>query len=348
MDEQKARDIMSGRQQGLASSLLRAGLTAASWPYAGAMRLRRWTYRIGLRKSHAATVPVICVGNITTGGTGKTPMVAWVVAQLQAAGKTPAILTRGYRAVNGKSDEAELLKSITGAPVIVNPDRVTGARAAVSQGADVIVMDDGFQHRRLRRDMDIVLVDATNPFGYDHCLPRGLLREPPAALREAAAVVITRSDAAEPEQISALREKLTSLAPQASIHTAIHRPVAVIDENATRQELSILTGRKVCAFCGLGNPGHFFRMLGELGARLVSTQTFDDHAEYTPQVIDSLRRTAENCDAEIFITTQKDAVKLTDTELALPVWKLAIEIEITNADGSLTGLVLAAANKRSA
>ncbi len=348
MDEQKARDIISGRRQGPVASFLRAALATASWPYAGAMRLRRWAYRIGLRKSHAAAVPVICVGNITTGGTGKTPMVAWVVARLRAAGRTPAILTRGYRAVGGKSDEAELLKNIAGAPVVVNPDRLEGAKAAVGQGADVLVMDDGFQHRRLRRALDIVLIDATDPFGFGHCLPRGLLREPAAALRDAGAIVITRSDAIEPQQLSALREKLASLAPQVPICAAVHRPVAVINENDEKLAPDALNGRKAYAFCGLGNPGHFFRMLGELGTRLVSTQAFDDHAEYTPQVIDSLKRAAENCEAEIFITTQKDAVKLMDADLSLPVWKLAVEIGITDAADGLIELILSAAGKRSA
>ncbi len=338
---------MSGRRQGAAASLLRAALAAASWPYAAAVRVRRWAYRAGLLKSRTAAVPVICVGNITTGGTGKTPMVAWVVARLSSAGRTPAILTRGYRAIDGQSDEAELLKVLSGAPVIVNPDRFRGACDAIGQGADVLVMDDGFQHRRLRRDLDIVLIDATEPFGFGHCLPRGMLREPPAALRDAEAVVITRSDAVEPQQLAALREKLASLAPKASIHAAIHRPVAVIDENGAALPLDSLRGRKACAFCGLGNPGHFFRMLGELGTSLVNTQAFDDHTGYTPQVIDSLRRAAETCEAEIFITTQKDAVKLTAADLPLPVWKLAIEIGITDAD-SLTKLIMSAAGKRSA
>jgi len=343
MNEQTAREIMSGERRGTGASLLRAATAVASWPYAGAMRIRRWAYRAGLRKSHAAGAAVICVGNITTGGTGKTPMVAWVVGRLKAAGRTPAILTRGYRATNGLSDEADLLGHLTGVKVVVNPDRVAGAKSAIADGANVLVMDDGFQHRRLRRNLDIVLVDATNPFGYDHCLPRGLLREPLAALQDAGAIVITRSDAVEPGPLTVLWDKLAQLAPQASLHIAVHRPTAVIDENATRRELNALTGRKACAFCGLANPGHFFRLLGELGARLLSTQAFDDHAGYTPRVIDSLRRTAENCGAELFLTTQKDAVKLIDAKLPLPVWTLAVEMEVTAGAKKLEEQILAAA-----
>ena len=177
------REIMSGRRRGAGASLLRAALATVAGPYAGTMWLRRWMYRRALLPSRRAKVPVICIGNITTGGTGKTPMVAWVVGRLKAAGCNPAILTRGYRPAAGQSDEAELLKHLCDAPVVINGDRPAGAAQAVAGGADVLVMDDGFQHRRLRRDMDVVLIDATNPFGYGHCLPRGLLREGPSALR---------------------------------------------------------------------------------------------------------------------------------------------------------------------
>ena len=177
MNEQKVRDILSGRQTGPVAALLRATLSAASVPYAAAMRVRRDAYRRGVLASHAAGVPVICVGNVTTGGTGKTPMVAWVVRRLLENGFAPAILTRGYKSSAGQSDEAELLRRSLPAsvPIVVNGNRLAGAQAARQQGANVLVMDDGFQHHRLRRDLDIVLIDATNPFGFGRCLPRGLL-----------------------------------------------------------------------------------------------------------------------------------------------------------------------------
>lgn len=123
------------------------------------MGIRNAMYSCGLKKTHKAMIPIICIGNITTGGTGKTPVVAWVVDYLRQNGHTPAILTRGYKSVDGRSDEAELLRSLTGAEVIINPDRVAGVRAAQKLGADVAVMDDGFQHRRLSRNLDIVLID---------------------------------------------------------------------------------------------------------------------------------------------------------------------------------------------
>ncbi len=342
MNHQKAIDILSGRRRGLVASLLRAALAAASRPYAAAMGLRRWAYRAGLLPSKAASVPVICVGNITTGGTGKTPMAIWAVRQLKALGKNPAILTRGYKATGGASDEAELLKGLTGVEVVVNRDRLAGARQAVAGGADVVVMDDGFQHRRLRRDLDIVLIDASNPFGYGRCLPRGLLREPRSALRDAHAIVVTRGDAISPRQLDALRGRLGRLAPQASLHTAVHRPVAVVDENGSEHPLAELAGRKACAFCGIANPEQFFRQLAELGARLVHTRSFDDHVAYTPQLIDSLRRATSNCDSQILLTTQKDAVKLTGADLGRPLWTLAVEIEVTEGELPLLDRIQAA------
>jgi tetraacyldisaccharide 4'-kinase len=297
------------------------------------MRLRRWAYNRGIFASHAAGVPVICVGNITTGGTGKTPMVKWVVDQLREMGKSPAILTRGYKSVNGKSDEAELLAQLTGACVVVNPDRVAGAKSAVKSGADVIVMDDGFQHLRLQRDLDIVLIDATDPFGHDACLPCGLLREPKTALRAAGAIVITRCENQSPEALKNLHEQLKKLAPESKIPIArsIHAPAAIIDHNGTPLPLDALTGRKVVAFCGLGNPGAFFATVENLGAEIAATKAFRDHTHYTHSHIKQLITKRRFTNAEILLTTQKDYVKLKN----LPgiesekIWQIAVEIKIT-------------------
>ncbi|MCK5114230.1 MAG: tetraacyldisaccharide 4'-kinase [Phycisphaerae bacterium] len=306
--------------------------TLGGAPYGAVMSLRRWAYERGILASHSADVPVICVGNITTGGTGKTPMVKWVVDQLRAMGKTPAILTRGYKAVDGKSDEAELLAQLTGAKVVVNPDRVAGAKTAVESGADVIVMDDGFQHLQLRRDLDIVLIDATNPFGHDACLPCGFLREPKTALRIAGAIVITRCENQSPEALENLQQQLQQLAPQATVSRAVHAPAAIIDHNGSALPLEALSGKRVLAFCGLGNPGAFFATAENLGATLAATKTFGDHTHYTAGHTKQLLAKANRCDAEILLTTQKDYVKLAN----LPgienakIWQIAVEIKITH------------------
>ncbi len=312
-------------------------------PYASLVRLRRWAYRRGIRKSHPAGVPVICVGNITVGGTGKTPMVAWAVGRLKEAGRKPAILTRGYKAIDGKSDEAELLRQSTGVPVIINPDRVAGAQKAIAGGADVLVMDDGFQHMRLRRDLDIVLIDATRPFGGGACLPIGRLREPLTALSDADAIVITRSDAVTPEQLQDLRNRLVRFAPDASIHTAIHKPVKIIDEKGDELPPDALSGRKVCAFAGLGNPDAFFATLTDIGARIAEKVSFSDHAAYDSAAIE--RVSNANAEAEVLVTTEKDYVKLAEFSLERPVWRLVVEMRITEGEQTLVEMILKAGQR---
>jgi tetraacyldisaccharide 4'-kinase len=235
-----------------------------------------------------AGVPVICIGNITVGGTGKTPMAGWVVEVLKKAGKHPAILTRGYG-----GDEPRLLEKL-GVPVIAEPDRVRGAALARGKGADVLVMDDGFQHLRLARDLDIVLVDATDPWGGGHLLPWGRLREPREALGRAQAVVITRIDQA-PETVSRIREEVARLAPSALLAEAVHDPVGGED----------LSGKKVLAVCGIGNPEAFRRTLESLGAQ-VTLKVFPDHHRYTTADVAAVN----TLDAGTVVMTEKDAAKL--------------------------------------
>lgn len=346
MQQQTVLDILSGRKRGAAASLFRAGLRALSLPYAGAMRCRRWAYRKGLKKSYAAGVPVICVGNITTGGTGKTPMVAWVVQKLGSQGRTPAILTRGYRAVDGKSDEAELLSQLTDARVVINPDRVAGARQAVDAGADVLVMDDGYQHCRLRRDLDIVLIDATNPFGFNACLPRGLMREPLSALRNARAIVITRSDVLNDSQLEVLRKDLRRYAPAALICLAVHKPVAWISPTGQRESAEYLNGRKVFAFCGLGNPQAFFSTVALQGAALVGQVGLDDHTPYDPSLADRIQQQARQAGAEILVTTQKDYVKISPQDWSMDLWQLAVEMDVVYGGDDLMKLVAGVASDK--
>lgn len=341
MDQQMWIDILRGEgawRTGL-WSLVRASLYPASLFYGVLMRLRRWAYRKGVLPSRAAGKLVISVGNITTGGTGKTPMVAWIVRELQAAGRHPGIVLRGYKATQGKSDEAELLRQLTGAIVIVHADRVAGAAQAAAVGADVIVLDDGFQHRRLRRDVDIVLIDATDPFGLGYCLPRGLLREPASALADADAIVVTRADTMDRKQLDALRSKLSRLAPKAAIFQAAHKPLAALDGAGQRLAPSALAGRKVFAFCGIGSPQSFLHTLSELGARIVGQCILEDHCQYTPQLLEELSAMAGQAEAQLAVTTQKDYVKIGPSPLELPLWQLAIEMDLTEGREELARIL---------
>jgi tetraacyldisaccharide 4'-kinase len=328
-------EILSGRRNGPAARSLRGALTVASYPYAGFMRLRRWGYRRGLLPSRRASAPVISVGNLTTGGTGKTPMVAWLCRRLTAMGRSPAVLTRGYKIANGLSDEARLLERLAEVSVVIDPDRVAGADRAIADGADLLVMDDGFQHRRLARDLDIVLIDATCPFGGGRCLPAGLLREPPAALADADAVVLTRCDRLAADELDALARRLARCAPRATLHQTLHAPAALLDPFGQPRPLTDLAGRKVFAFCALGNPEAFFHTLGKLGAKLVGESALPDHAPYPPQTITGLTDQARRAGASVLVTTQKDGVKLDPSSAPAEIWQLAVEIRFRTGEPDL-------------
>jgi len=329
MDQYRIREILSGSCGTLTAGAVRGLLTPASWPYACAAKVRRLLYRVGILPSHSADRPVISVGNLTVGGTGKTPMVAWVVGQLVGAGAQPTILTRGYKTVAGVSEEAELLARLTGCPVIADGDRCSGAARAIADGADVLVMDDGFQHIRLRRDLDIVLVDATCPFGFGHCLPRGFLREPKSAVRAADAIVVTRSDMIPKDQLKLLEQKLKHLAPCSSLHHAIHGPSKL--SNAAGRSMSIedVAGRKVLAFCGVANSDPFFKLLENLGCEVLCRHSFDDHVAYTRQMVCSLRQSVSDCGAELAVTTAKDFIKVSGADLGKELWQLEVEMKVT-------------------
>jgi len=313
----------------------RGGLAAASVPYAAAVNLRRCLYHKGVLRRYRAAVPVISVGNITTGGTGKTPMVAWIVRELIDAGARPAVLMRGYKAAGGVSDEAELLKRLTGCEVLADADRVAAAGRAASGGADVLVMDDGFQHLRLGRDLDVVLIDTMNPFGYGRVLPRGLLREPVAALRDAGAIVLTRCNGVTSGQIETLDRRLGELAPRASRHRALHRAVMLIDPSGAQRPLRALAGRRVMAFCGIGNPEAFFATVDEVGVDPVACVALADHEAYGRAVLDRLRQAARACKAESLLTTEKDHVKLAAADLGSGVWRLVVAMEVVHARDEL-------------
>ena len=240
MNQQAFRNLVSGRSRGFSPVILRAVLRIASWPYYLIVALRNLMYSKGRLNVHRADAVVISVGNITTGGTGKTPLVIWLCDFLHQKGLRCAILTRGYKlGKNRLSDEAAILtRSCPEAKVIVNPDRVAGAAEAVRKfNAQVLVMDDGFQHRRLHRDLDIVTIDGLLPFGFGKSLPAGLLREPLNGLKRAHAFVITRCDQASEADLAAIEERLRILNPEALVGRATHALVGV--GTVGRKEISL-------------------------------------------------------------------------------------------------------------
>jgi tetraacyldisaccharide 4'-kinase len=313
------RKLISGERTGLSAAFLRSLLGAASTGYSSVISLRNSLYSKGWAKTHAVDVPVISVGNITVGGTGKTPLVIWLYSFLHNKNIRCAILTRGYKTQRDRlSDEpATLAKSCPHAKVIVNPDRLTAASHAIHKfNAQLLIMDDGFQHRRLARDLDIVTIDATQPFGYGKLLPAGLLREPLTALNRADAVVITRSDQLIQYKLSQLENKLRSLNPDMIITRAIHNPVCAI--SVGRKEISIeqLKARKIFAFSGIANPNAFVTTIKRCGLNLVGSKTYNDHYHYAAEDIAAIYAQARYCKADLVLSTQKDWTK---TALLAPV-----------------------------
>ena len=279
----------------------------------------------------------------------------------------PAVLMRGYGAAapgEPHAEARELARALGGGvPVLCNPDRVAGAARAAEQGCDAVVLDDGFQHRRLARDLDIVLIDATDPFGGGHYLPWGRLLETPEALARAGVLVITRPDLVPAETLERLRARLKQLAPRAGLSVARQTPKTLRRLFAREPEqsaadlhvrsggcprpptseaewpVSDLQGKPIVAVCGIGNPEAFFEQLARLGADVRVKLPFRDHCRYREASLNELRAAAEGAQAEWVVTTEKDAVKLepliASAPQALPVWALGIETEVVHGGDAL-------------
>ncbi|MHC4404870.1 MAG: tetraacyldisaccharide 4'-kinase, partial [Planctomycetota bacterium] len=256
----KFRDLVSGRRRGLRASLLRLGLRAAEVPYRLAVAWRNRRYDTGAAATHRVSVPVVSVGNLTVGGTGKTPMVQWIARWLRRHDVRVTVISRGYGAEAGAAnDEAlELEQSLPDVLHLENADRVKAARLAIEEfDCQLILLDDAFQHRRIHRDLDVVMLDAAEPFGFDHVFPRGTLREPPHGLRRAHVAVLSRADMIGPEERAAIRQRVLRYAPQIGWAEVAHAPRVLRSAAGREEPVDALRGRPVAAFCGIGNPAGF-------------------------------------------------------------------------------------------
>jgi tetraacyldisaccharide 4'-kinase len=316
-------------------------LSPLSWLYGLAIRLRNRHYdRPG--KNLAARVPVLSVGNMTVGGTGKTPIVAWLAQRLMDEGRKPAIVSRGYGGRAGKGpllvstgegpvrgpeecgDEPYLLASrLPGVLVVAGSDRLAGASAAADLGVDVVILDDGFQHRRLARDLDIVLIDSHSTLDSERLLPAGALREPVSGLRRAGMIVLTRT--AADKDYSELESSIRRFNRSAPILLSRHRPAGLFDMRgapAPYPERAVL-------FCGIGRPELFRRDIESLGIEVTLFRDYPDHHPYTSRDINELRRLAS--DGATLITTEKDLARLGTAE-DLPLAVLRIKIEVSGEE----------------
>ncbi len=293
----------------------------------------------------------MCVGNLTVGGTGKTPFVEHVAGFYRRRDVRVAVLSRGYGAETGPNDEALVLEeNLPDVPHLQGKDRVALARAAIEElESELLVLDDGFQHRRLCRDLDLVLIDATAPWGYGRLLPRGLLREPVSGLRRAHLIALTRCDQVNAADKVRIRCEVKRLAPGTPVIETTHRPVELTGSDGAKEPLERLRGRPVAAFCGVGNPESFRRTLSDCGANIVAFRPYLDHHAYTRADVDDLRAWARGLPSDCHVVvTQKDLVKLRLTRLGdVPLWALRIRLHVeTGADELERLLVLALGDRK--
>jgi tetraacyldisaccharide 4'-kinase len=313
------------------AAVSRAALTPVSIAFRGASALRNALYERGVLRAEESPIPVVSVGNLAVGGTGKTPVSAWMASALSTRGGKPAIVMRGYG-----DDEPRVHRLINpDVPVVVNADRVAAVHAAAAQRCDVAVLDDGFQHRRLARQEDVVLVSADRWHEPIRLLPAGPWREPPSALSRASLVIVTRK-AVEAPQAAALMQRLSALTRSGKGAVASLTLDALRDAvSGSVHPLEGLAGRRVLAVAGIGDPDAFFRQLRGVGA-IVESRRFPDHHDYESPDIASLVREAGAFDH--ILCTLKDAVKLGSRwpREGPPLWYVSLrcEIEVGGADVS--------------
>ena len=363
--------IITGRTTGVIPTLLIGLLTPLSYIYAVVIKTRGWLYDCGLFKEKKLPCKVISVGNIVAGGAGKTPAVIWIAKYLQSEGIQVGVLLRGYRReshhlittvsdgkriltpVSESGDEAGLIAcKLPGVPVVVGSDRYAAGLEVIQLWGHtngVLILDDGFQRRQLARDLDILTIDSTQPFGTGKLLPAGTLREPKTALKRTDVLLLTRTDlAAQPinfkrflqgEQVFQTRHQPTRLyqlrtGPDRSASSPIDRDRLERDEECV---LGLLKGQRILAVCGIGNPEAFVGTLHQFEPKAVELLAFPDHHRYSLADFSDISRTAREVGADIVVTTEKDSQKLAafaaQTEFSPPesveLFVLEVELEIT-------------------
>jgi tetraacyldisaccharide 4'-kinase len=312
------------------------------WPlsvlYAAMVKIRAWLYEKSVLRSRRLQTPVISVGNLTLGGTGKTPMVIWLAERLLTQGKRVGILTRGYKGSDGTSDEIELLKSRLGNRVQfgVGPDRYAQGLHLELSGVDIFLLDDGFQHLQLSRDVNILLLDSSRPAENDRLLPAGRLREPLSAMSRADLLVFTRTET-NPGTDTAIDKLQNGAVFAAQTRLLGFRKFA----GASPQLLAAaeLGPGPFYAFCGIGNPGAFVADLEHWGLSIAGKRAFADHHRYSDSEVVELLEAAHQADAVALITTEKDAHNLSDADFQdFPVYVAIIDLVLLQENAFLTAI----------
>ena len=339
------RELLSGRRRDPLACCLRGLLRLGVFPYRLVVSHRNRGFDSGKSEIHQAAVPVISIGNLTTGGTGKTPLVCFIARHLRGLGLRVAIISRGYGAQAGEdNDEAmELARVLPDVPHVQDANRVEAARIAVEElETEILLLDDGFQHRRLHRDLDIVVIDATNPFGYDQLLPRGLLREPIASLARADAVILSRVNLVDEAKRIQIKQVIQSHAPQAIFAEAVHSPASLLVWPDRIRTIKSLAGKRVALVSAIGNPDAFAATVRDCGATIVGSKHLADHAPYDRRTVDEIGSWLSGFgDSSIeLVCTHKDLVKLqTDRLVGHNVCAVLIDLQIIAGETELLELI---------
>lgn len=338
------QSVANGSADGVYPFLLRFLLHICSWFYGLATFLRNTFFNLGFLKTNHIPIPVISVGNLTAGGTGKTPMVEWVAKFIRDLDLRPVILSRGYKGAGGANDEALLLEEhLPDVPHLQGPDRTSLAHTAIEElEAEILILDDGFQHRRIGRDLDILLLDSTNPWGFNHLLPRGTLRETTHGLRRADIIVLTRVDQVDQTTLEKIKTQIHRIKGTITICEATHEPKECVRYQNEPLPLDKLKGSKLLVFCGLGNPQSMLTTLESLGANIVDSKIFPDHHPYTSTDVEQIIDWADanRNDFDFLITSEKDLVKLQTASLAnYPLYALSIQMNIRKGEEELRQII---------
>ncbi len=370
--EERFLHLISRKDHDLFSQTLRGLLCGCELPYATFMRLRNLLYDRDWLRSFSVNVPVVSVGNLTLGGTGKTPLVAHLTQWALNRKIRPGLVSRGYHKGKRRQSEEpssdalepgfdrslndegmELAIRFPNVPHVQSPDRFAAAsRLLAASKVGLLILDDAFQHRRMKRNVDIVLLDSREPFGYGHVFPAGLLRESIRSLNRADVVLLSRADVIPESRRLEIRRQVEPLAPGAVWGEVVHKPVALVsyfqssprNDSQINSELSgffgqrtaplaFLDGKRVFAFSGIARPDSFRKTLLDSRAEVVRFESLSDHHDFSDREIERLTAEAKNCNAEIVLCTMKDLVKIRKRTFAdKELWALAIGIEFLQGE----------------
>ncbi len=345
MEKEYYLSILSGQQRGFLATLIRSSLSAFTYPYLAVLNTRNTLYKYGIVKSKKLPVKVISIGNITMGGTGKTPLVEFSAKYLQNKGRKVAILSRGYgdqnhSIINDNSKAKEfvndeyliLRENLKDVPTLLGRDRVQNAKKAIKDhDVDCLILDDGFQHLSIKRDLDIVVIDSLNPFAEEVLIPRGTLREPLKNLSRADLFVLSHCSLNDEDTLKSIYEKLNHINADIPVCESIHKPVNIesIKDNSLL-EPEWLKGKKIYGLCAIGNPESFASTLRELGADVIRLRVFHDHHSYTQVELDGVITEAKTLGTDAIVVTQKDVVKIRNKNINdANILSLKVELQIT-------------------